>query len=70
VNSFLLSFGRVAGVLGLLLSLGSFAARVLGHYFLGGFQVGTLLLGGVAAMIAGCFCLLLVMTAAPKVSVH
>jgi hypothetical protein len=70
MNTFLLSAGRLVGVCGLLLCLVSFAARLSGHYFLGGFQVGTLLLGGVAAMMAGCFCLLVVMTATPKAEVR
>ncbi len=33
--------------------------RLVGNYTLGGFEIGTLFLGGIAAMVAGCFCLLL-----------
>jgi hypothetical protein len=36
--------------------------RLGGSYLLGGFPVGTLFTGGIAAMVAGCFCLLWVMT--------
>lgn len=62
----LLTIGRLAGVAGLLLCIVAFGVRLTGVYFLGGFQLGTLLLAGIAAMIAGCFCLLLVLTAGSK----
>ena len=65
MNSVLL-MGRLAGVAGLLLCIVAFGVRVTGTYFLGGFQLGTLLLTGIAAMVAGCFCLLLVLTAGSK----
>lgn len=66
MNSVLLLMGRLAGVAGLLLCIVAFGVRVTGTYFLGGFQLGTLLLTGIAAMVAGCFCLLLVLTAGSK----
>jgi hypothetical protein len=37
-------------------------SRVRGHYDLGGFGVGMLLVAGVAAMVFGCLCLLAVLT--------
>ncbi|TMG82806.1 MAG: hypothetical protein E6H78_13885 [Betaproteobacteria bacterium] len=46
--------GRVGGVAGLLLSVASVLARFRGTYNLAGFQVGTLLLAGIAAMVVGC----------------
>jgi len=66
MNSVLLLMGRLAGGAGLLLCIVAFGVRVTGTYFLGGFQLGTLLLTGIAAMVAGCFCLLLVLTAGSK----
>lgn len=54
--------GWVAGIAGVLLCMAGVAVRLSGAYFLGGFQVGTLLLGGIAAMVFGCFCFLAVLT--------
>ena len=34
-------------------------ARLAGAYWLGGFQLATLLEAGTAAMVLGCFCLLM-----------
>ncbi len=50
--------GRLAGGGGALLCAAAAAVRVSGHYWVGSFQAGTLMLAGVAAMIAGCLCLL------------
>jgi hypothetical protein len=36
-------------------------ARFSGRYFLGAFQLGTLLLAGIALMTGACVCLLLVL---------
>ncbi len=61
--------GRVAGGGGAILCAVAAAVRLSGQYWLGGLQVGTLLLGGVAAMIGGCLCLLEALTerlAAPR----
>ena len=58
MNSLMLMLGRLAGLGGLLLCIASFGLRLTGKYFLGGFQLGTLLQGGIAIMVAGCFCLL------------
>ena len=62
MNNLLLWFGRLAGVVGLLLIAVAAVVRMKGVYWLGSFQVGTLLLGGTAALVAGCFALLLVLT--------
>lgn len=35
--------------------------RLTGEFWIGGFQTGTLLLAGTAAMVFGCFCLLAVL---------
>jgi hypothetical protein len=58
----LLWLGRLAGVVGLLLIAIAVAVRLTGAYWLAGFQIGTVLLAGTAALIAGCFALLLVLT--------
>jgi hypothetical protein len=47
MNDALLWLGRLFGV------------RLAGNFKYGGFEVGTLFLGGTAAMVAGCLCLLL-----------
>ncbi|MDI6746533.1 MAG: hypothetical protein QMD17_05255 [Rhodocyclaceae bacterium] len=58
----LLWLGRIAGVAGALLCIVSVAFRLRGEYWIGGFQAGTLLQAGSAAMIFGCFCLLVWLT--------
>jgi len=59
----MLVIGRVAGVLGVLVCALAVVVRVGGSYLVGGYQVGTLFLAGIAAMVAGCLCLLLRMNA-------
>ena len=61
MNEVLLWIGRVAGVVGALMCVAAIAIRLGGHYWYGGFQVGTLLLAGSAAMIAACVCFLWVL---------
>lgn len=62
MDNLLLWLGRLAGVAGVAMIVVAAATRLTGAYWLGGFQVGTVLLGGTAALAAGCFALLLVMT--------
>ena len=52
----------VAGLAGGALCVASLVLRLSGVFWIAGFQVGTLLLGGVAAMVFGCFCFLAVLT--------
>ncbi|MDQ2918030.1 MAG: hypothetical protein M3R40_12920 [Pseudomonadota bacterium] len=59
----LLWIGRLVGVVGVLVCALAAVVRVGGNYVFGGYQVGTLLLAGSAAMVAGCFVLLWVLTA-------
>lgn len=66
MNNLLLLLGRAAGVVGLLLIAVAVVVRLTGAYWLGGFQIGTVLLGGTAALVAGCFALLLVLTSRPN----
>jgi len=63
MNDMLLWVGRIAGVVGALLCAGAIVVRLGGVYWIAGYQVGTLLLAGTAAMIGGCLCLLWVLTA-------
>jgi hypothetical protein len=59
MNDILLWAGRLAGVIGVVVCALALFVRINGSYTLAGFEVGTLFLGGTAAMVAGCFCLLL-----------
>jgi hypothetical protein len=54
--------GWAAGLFGVALSAASVVVRLAGAFWIGGFQTGTLLLGGIAAMVFGCFCFLAVLT--------
>jgi hypothetical protein len=50
--------GLLGGLVGLALCLVSVVARLGGTYWLAGFQVGTLMQAGIAALAGGCFMLL------------
>jgi len=50
------------GLLGIVLMAVSVAARLAGRYWVGDFQAGTLLLGGLGAVTVGCFLLLWAMS--------
>jgi hypothetical protein len=65
MNDFLLWLGRIAGVVGLVICGVAGVTRLSGAYFLGGYQVGTVLLAGVAALMSACYLLLLVHTRRP-----
>lgn len=54
--------GRALGVLGIAACAVAVIGRLAGQYWLRGFELGSLLQVGVAAMVAGCFILLWVMT--------
>lgn len=54
--------GWIAGVGGVLLCLVGAAFRLSGEFWIGSFQSGTLLQGGIAAMVFGCFCFLALLT--------
>jgi hypothetical protein len=57
----LLWVGRISGLVGVLFVTVAVAVRLTGSYWLGTFQLGTILLAGVAAMVLGCLCLLAVL---------
>ncbi len=63
MEALLLLLGRAAGIGGLLVCIAAVAVRLAGNYYLGGFQLATLLQGGVTAIVVGCFFLLLAITA-------
>lgn len=56
-----LRIGQLSGIVGALLCLAGTLVRLKGTYWIGGFQVGTFLQAGIAAMVFGCFCLLVVL---------
>lgn len=58
MDALLLWLGRAAGFGGALICAIAVLFRLSGGYFLGGFQVGTLLLAGAVTMLFGCVCLL------------
>lgn len=62
MNKWLLSIGRLAGIVGVLMATLAVISRVRGHYDFGGFGVGMMLLAAVAAMVFGCLCFLAVLT--------
>jgi hypothetical protein len=54
MNRLLLWMGRVGGVVGVVLCAVAVMVRLRGAFNLGGFQIGTLLLAGMAAMLFAC----------------
>ncbi|PIX76446.1 MAG: hypothetical protein CO164_09760 [Rhodocyclales bacterium CG_4_9_14_3_um_filter_68_10] len=50
----LLWIGRLAGVAGVLVTAAAVLGRLAGHFLVGGFQVGTLMQAGTAAMVFAC----------------
>jgi hypothetical protein len=59
MGKLLIAGGRWLGSMGLLLCLVAVIWRLLGNFHLGGFEVATLFEGGTAAVLIGCFLLLL-----------
>ena len=62
MDKLLLSMARVAGIAGALLVALAGTVRVTGRFVLGGVEVGTLLIAGMAAMVFACVCFLAVLT--------
>jgi hypothetical protein len=62
VENSLVLLGRIAGFVGILMCLTSGVARLSGMHWLGGFETLTLLQGGIAGMVFGCFFLLLALS--------
>jgi hypothetical protein len=63
MGQWMLAGGRLIGLLGVALAAFAVVARAMGYYMVGRFQSATLLFGGMAALLAGCFALLWVLTA-------
>lgn len=62
MNELRQKLGLVAGLAGIALLLISVLARLAGHFTLGTFATGTLMLAGLSAVSVGCFLLLWAMT--------
>jgi uncharacterized membrane protein len=58
MNALLFNGGVVAGLIGMLLMAVAVAGRLAGHFTMGGFATGTMMLAGIGAISAGCFLLL------------
>lgn len=58
--------GRLSGLAGVLACTAAVLARLAGSYVIGGFQVGTLLLAGIAAMLAACLSYLVLLVERPR----
>jgi len=54
--------GNVVGLAGVLLTAVAGGARVMGHFYLGGFEAMTLFVGGMGLMLMGCVALLHLLT--------
>jgi len=50
--------GNIVGLAGVLLTAVAGGARVLGHFYLGGFESMTVFLGGMGVMLIGCVAML------------
>ena len=61
METLLIWTGRLAGLAGVVLCVIAGAARLSRVYWLGQFQAITLLQVGVASMVLGCLCLLMVL---------
>jgi hypothetical protein len=61
METLLIWTGRLAGLAGVVLCVIAGATRLSGAYWLGQFQATTLLQVGVAGMVLGCSCLLMVL---------
>lgn len=61
LEGLLLLLGRAAGVVGVVICAAAVALRLAGSYWIAGFQLGTLLLAGMSAMVFACLCFLMVL---------
>lgn len=62
VEILFLWIGRLAGLVGVAACLIAIGVRLAGGFWIAGFQVGTLLQAGIAAMVFGCLAHLVVLT--------
>lgn len=54
MNTLLIWFARVAGIIGVAVIALAAVGRLSGAYWIGGFQVGTVLQAGMAATLVAC----------------
>ena len=54
MQQLLMWIGRIGGAVGVIVCAIAVLMRVRGVYNFAGFQIGTLLLAGIAAMVVGC----------------
>jgi len=66
VEKLLLWIGRLGGIAGVILCAMAVLARMRSVYNVAGFQVGTLLLAGVAVMLVGCLGYLAALAERPR----
>ena len=66
MQALLIWIGRVAGIIGVAVIGVAIAARLGGAYWLGGFQVGTLLLAGMAATLLACLSYVVALAERPR----
>lgn len=66
MENVLLWVGRIAALAGVLICGWAVYGRLSGSYYLGGFQVGTLLQAGMAALLVACVCFLMALTGRPR----
>ena len=59
MDNALMTIGRIAGVVGILVCAVAIIGRLLGNYHMLGFEAVTLLHGGTSVVVIGCFLLLL-----------
>ena len=67
MEKLLLWIGRLGGIVGAILCAVALVARLRGVYNVAGFQVGTFLLAGVAAMLVGCLGYLAAIAERPRI---
>lgn len=58
--------GRVAGIVGVAVAGAAVIGRLAGAYWLGGFQVGTLLQAGMASMLVACLAYVAAIAEGPR----
>jgi hypothetical protein len=63
MENLLFMLGRLAGIIGLVTCVVAGLARLLGHFYLAGFSVASLLQAGIGGLLIGCFALLLALHA-------
>jgi hypothetical protein len=59
VHNTYFTVGRILGFLGIVVCAVAAVVRLSGHFFVGGISAESLLSGGIAGVVIGCFLLLL-----------